>query len=155
MPKTGRRCRAPTDCSPDGWLGTLAVVVRNGFSRHIALLDRSRLSPSSPTLAVCGPVQSGHPVGLDWTEPYVRLGSSGLAESLGRSGYLECAIFSGDMQFCGGHKGSLGPPAPASRALAKVGEPGLKIPGLARPGVGTGFGPMAFVAYGGLQPPSV
>ena len=33
--------------------------------------------------------------------------------SLGRSGYLECAIFSGDMQFCCGHKWSLGPPAPA------------------------------------------
>jgi len=45
-------------------------------------MDRSRLSPSSPRLAVCGPVQSGHPVGLDWTEPYLGLGSSGLVESL-------------------------------------------------------------------------
>jgi len=45
-------------------------------------MDRSRLSPSSPRLAVCGLVQSGHPVGLDWTEPYLGLGSSGLVESL-------------------------------------------------------------------------
>jgi len=58
------------------------MVVRNGFSRHITCMDRSRLSPSSPRLAVCGPVQSGHPVGLDWTEPYLGLGSSGLVESL-------------------------------------------------------------------------
>jgi len=45
-------------------------------------MDRSSLNPSSPGLAVCGPVQSGHPVGLDWTEPYLRRGSSGLVESL-------------------------------------------------------------------------
>jgi len=45
-------------------------------------MDRFKLSPSSLTLAVCGPVQSGHPVGLDRTEPYFRLGSSGLVESL-------------------------------------------------------------------------
>jgi len=45
-------------------------------------MNQSRLSPSSPRLAVCGPVQSGHPVGLDWTEPYLGLGSSGLVESL-------------------------------------------------------------------------
>jgi len=58
------------------------MVVRNGFSRHVTCMDRSRLSPSSPRLAGCGPVQSGHPVALDWTEPYLGLGSSGLVESL-------------------------------------------------------------------------
>jgi len=51
----------------------VAVVLRNGFSHHVTCMDRSRLSPSSPRLALCGPVQSGHPVGL---------GSSGLVESL-------------------------------------------------------------------------
>jgi len=45
-------------------------------------VDWSRPSPSSPRLAVCGPVQSNLPFGLDWTEPYPRLGPSGLVESL-------------------------------------------------------------------------
>jgi len=45
-------------------------------------MDRSRLSLSSPRVAVCGPVQSGHPGGLDWTEPSLGLGSSRLVESL-------------------------------------------------------------------------
>jgi len=58
------------------------VVVGNGFSCHITCMDPSRLSPSSPRLAVCGPVQCGHPVGLDWTELYLGLRSSGLVESL-------------------------------------------------------------------------
>jgi hypothetical protein len=58
------------------------VVVRNGYSRHVTCMDRSRVSPSSPRLAIWGPVQSGQPVGLDWTEPYLRLGLSGLVESL-------------------------------------------------------------------------
>jgi len=45
-------------------------------------VDWSRPSPSSRRLAVCGPVQSNLPFGLDWTEPYPRLGPSGLVESL-------------------------------------------------------------------------
>ena len=45
-------------------------------------MDWSRPSPSSPRLVVCGPVQSNLPFGLDWTEPYPRLGPSGLVESL-------------------------------------------------------------------------
>jgi hypothetical protein len=52
------------------------------FSSHVTCMDRSKMSPSSPILPVCGPVQSGHPVGLDWNEPYLGLGSSGLVESL-------------------------------------------------------------------------
>jgi len=60
----------------------VVVVVRNGFSRHVTCMDRSRLSPSSARLEVCGPILSGHPVGVDWTEPYPGLGSSGLLESL-------------------------------------------------------------------------
>jgi hypothetical protein len=58
------------------------MVVRNGFSRHVTCMDRLRLSPSSPRLAFCGPVQSGYPVGLDCTEAYLRLGSPGLVESI-------------------------------------------------------------------------
>jgi len=45
-------------------------------------MDRSRLSQSSPKLAVCGPVQACHPVGLDWSEPYRGLGLSGQVDSL-------------------------------------------------------------------------
>jgi len=45
-------------------------------------MDRSILSTSSPRLAVRGPVQSSHSVGLDWTEPYLALRLSGLVESL-------------------------------------------------------------------------
>jgi len=63
-------------------LNWVVVVVRNGFSRHVTIMDWSRLSLFSPRLAVCCPVPSGHPVRLDWTEPYPRLGSSGLVESL-------------------------------------------------------------------------
>jgi hypothetical protein len=57
-------------------------VVRNRFFRHVTRMDRTRLSPSCPRLADCGAVQSGHLVGLDWTEPYLGLGSSGLVELL-------------------------------------------------------------------------
>jgi hypothetical protein len=45
-------------------------------------MDRSRPSPSSPRLPVCGPVQSDLPIRPDWTEPYRGPGSSGLVESL-------------------------------------------------------------------------
>ena len=47
-------------------------------------MDRSRPSPSSPRLPVCGSVQSDLPIRPDWTEPYRGPGSSGLVESLGR-----------------------------------------------------------------------
>jgi len=69
----------------------VVMVVWNGFSRQVICIDRSRLSPTSPRLAVCSPVQSCHPVGLDWTEPYLGLGSSGLVESLevSRTGVME------------------------------------------------------------------
>jgi hypothetical protein len=58
----------------------VVVVVRNEFSRHVTCMDQSRLSPSSARQAGCGLVQSGHPAGEDWTEPYLGLGSSGLVE---------------------------------------------------------------------------
>jgi len=45
-------------------------------------MDRSRPSPSSPRLPVCGLVQSDLPIRPDWTEPYRGPGSSGLVESL-------------------------------------------------------------------------
>jgi len=48
----------------------------------LVYVDWSRPSTSSPRLAACGPVQSNLPFGLDWTEPYPRLGPSGLGESL-------------------------------------------------------------------------
>jgi len=44
--------------------------------------DWSRPSPSSPRLPVLGSVQSDLTVGPDRTEPYPRLGPSGLVESL-------------------------------------------------------------------------
>jgi len=44
-------------------------------------MDRSRLSRCSPRLVVCSQVQSGHLVGLDWTEPYLGMGLSGVVES--------------------------------------------------------------------------
>jgi len=49
---------------------------------NISCLDWSRPSPSSPRLPVWGPVQSDLPVRPDRTEPYPRLGPSGLVESL-------------------------------------------------------------------------
>jgi hypothetical protein len=52
------------------------------MSNLSACVDWSSPSPSSPRLAVCGPVQSKRLFGLDWTEPYPRLGPSGLVESL-------------------------------------------------------------------------
>ena len=69
----------PPPASP--MLNWVVVVVRNGFSCHSICMDRVRLSPSSPRLAICGPVQYAHPVGLDWTEPDRGLESSGVVES--------------------------------------------------------------------------
>jgi len=45
-------------------------------------MNRSRPSPSSPRLPVCGSVQSDLSIRPDWTEPYRGPGSSGLVESL-------------------------------------------------------------------------
>jgi len=58
------------------------VLGYTAMSKIYAEMDRSRPSPSSPRLPVCGPVQSDFPIRPDRTEPYCGPGSSGLVESL-------------------------------------------------------------------------
>ena len=57
------------------------VLGSKAMSKLYAWIDQPRPSPSCPRLPVCGSVPPDFPVGLDWTEPDCKPGSSGLVES--------------------------------------------------------------------------